>query len=102
MVTSRDRIPAFPDVPTAAEAGVPDFVVLAWIGLFGPKGLPPEIVARANAAVNQAAADATTRERITSRGDQPGGGSADSLGEIMRRDHAMWGEVVRANNIRAE
>jgi tripartite-type tricarboxylate transporter receptor subunit TctC len=102
MVTSPQRIPAFPDVPTAAEAGVPDFVVLAWIGLFAPKGTPPEIIAKANAAVNTAAADPATRERITSRGDEPGGGTAAELGAIMRRDHARWAEVVKANNIRAE
>ena len=102
MVTTAERIPAFKDVPTAAEQGLNDFVVLAWIGLFAPKGTPKEILARANAAVNAACADATTRERITSRGDMPGGGTAEELGAIVRRDHARWGEVVKANNIRAE
>lgn len=100
--TSADRIPAFSEVPTMAEQGIQDFVILAWIGLFGPPGLPPEIVARANAALNTACQDATVRERITSRGDEPGGGTPQALGEIMRRDHATWRDVVRANNIRAE
>jgi tripartite-type tricarboxylate transporter receptor subunit TctC len=102
LVTTENRIPAFPDVPTAREQGVQDFIVTAWIALFGPPGLPAEIVARANAALNAAATDAATRERITSRGDEPGGGTAGTVGERMRREHAMWGEVVRANNIRAE
>lgn len=102
LVTGAERIPAFPDIPTAAEQGIPDFTVLAWIGLFAPKGTPPEIIQRANAAVNAACRDATIRERITSRGDDPGGGTAEALGEILRRDHARWGEVVKANNIRAE
>jgi tripartite-type tricarboxylate transporter receptor subunit TctC len=102
LVTSAERIPAFPDIPTAAEAGLANFTVLAWIGLFGPKDLPPEIIARANAAVNAACQDATIRERITSRGDQPGGGTAEALGATMRTDHARWAEVVKANNIRAE
>ena len=70
--------------------------------MFAPKGTPREIIQRANAAVNAASQDATIRERITSRGDQPGGGTAEELGEIMRRDHARWGAVVKANNIRAE
>ena len=52
--------------------------------------------------MNTACQDATIRERITSRGDEPGGGTPEALGEVMRRDHARWGEVVRANNIRAE
>jgi tripartite-type tricarboxylate transporter receptor subunit TctC len=102
MATSAERIPAFPDIPTAAEGGIQDFVVLAWIGLFAPKGTPREVIQRANAAVNQACGDPTIRERITSRGDEPGGGTPEALGEVMRRDHARWGEVVRANNIRAE
>lgn len=102
MVTGAERIPAFPDIPTAAEQGIPDFTVLAWIGLFAPKGTPADIVQRANDAVNAACKDATIRERITSRGDEPGGGTAEALGEVLRRDHARWGEVVKANNIRAE
>ena len=102
MVTTAERIPAFKDVPTAGEQGLADFVVLAWIGLLAPKGTPREIIQRANAAVNAACNDATIRERITSRGDMPGGGTAEELAATIRRDHARWGEVVKANNIRAE
>jgi tripartite-type tricarboxylate transporter receptor subunit TctC len=102
LVTGERRIPAFPDIPTAAELGLQDFVFTAWIGLFGPPGLPAEIVQKANAALNQALQDPTTRERITTQGDEPGGGTPEQLGEMMRRDHRRWGEVVRANNIRAE
>ncbi len=102
LSTGEKRIPAFPDIPTAAEAGLQDFVFTAWIGLFGPPGLPPEIVQRLNAALNQALQDETVRKRITGQGDEPGGGSAEALGETVRRDHARWGEVVKANNIRAD
>jgi tripartite-type tricarboxylate transporter receptor subunit TctC len=102
VATTAERIPAFPDIPTAAEQGLQDFVVLAWIGLFAPKGTPAEIVQRANAAVNKACQDEAIRRNITSRGDEPGGGTAEALGRIVRRDHARWGEVVKANNIRAE
>ena len=102
LSTGAARIPAFPDIPVAAEAGLPDYVFNAWIGLFGPPGMPAEIVQRLNAALNQAVQDAAIREKITSQGDEPGGGTAESLGETMRRDHARWGEVVRANNIRAD
>ncbi|GGC28258.1 exported protein [Siccirubricoccus deserti] len=102
LATSAERIPAFADIPVGKEQGLPDFEVQAWIGLFGPRGLPEAIVTRANAAVNTASQDATIRERITSRGDEPGGGTPEQLAQIMRTDHARWGEVVRANNIRAE
>jgi tripartite-type tricarboxylate transporter receptor subunit TctC len=102
LSTGEKRIPAFPDIPTAGEAGLPDFVFTAWIGLFAPPGLPPEIAAKLNAALNQATQDGTVRSRITDQGDEPGGGTAESLGETMRRDYARWGEVVKANNIRAD
>ncbi len=102
LSTGEKRIPAFPDIPTAAEQGLPDFVFTAWIGLFGPPGLPPEVVGHLNAALNQALQDPTVRTRITDQGDEPGGGSAEQLGETVRRDHARWGEVVKANNIRAD
>lgn len=102
MATTAQRIPAFPNIPTAAEQGIQDFVVLAWIGMFAPKGTPREIIQRANAAVNRACQDEAIRQNIISRGDEPGGGTPEELGQIMRRDHARWGEVVRANDIRAE
>ncbi|MFC7736709.1 Bug family tripartite tricarboxylate transporter substrate binding protein [Roseomonas sp. GCM10028921] len=102
LTTGRERIPAFPDIPTATELGLRDFAFNAWVGLFGPPGLPPEIVQKANAAVNAAVQDATVRERITSQGDEPGGGTSEELNATLHRDHARWGEVVRANNIRAD
>ena len=102
LSTGEKRIPAFPDIPTAAEMGLQDFVFTAWIGLFGPPGLPPEVVGKLNASLNQALQDETVRKRITDQGDEPGGGTAEALGETMRRDHARWGEVVKANNIRAD
>lgn len=102
MVTSEKRVPAFPDVPTAAESGIPDFVVTAWIGLMGPPGLPADIVTRANAALNTAMADADTRRKITDLGDEPGGGDAASLEARMRREHALWGDVVKKAGIKVE
>ena len=51
---------------------------------------------------NQALQDETVRKRITDQGDEPGGGTAEQLGETVKRDHARWGEVVKANNIRVE
>ena len=103
FVTSPNRNPAFPDVQTAEEAGLPGFHVAAWVGLFGPRGLPPEIVARLSAALDEACRDPTARERFAARGDEIGGGvSPADFAALIRREHAQWGAVVRANNIRAE
>jgi len=102
MVTSERRNPAFPNVPTAAEAGLPNFIVSAWIGLFGPRGLPGDIVTRANAALNEACRDTQARDRIAARGDEIGGGTVEDFASMVRREHAEWGVIVRAANIRAE
>jgi tripartite-type tricarboxylate transporter receptor subunit TctC len=102
LVTSDKRVPAFPDVPTAAEVGVKDFSIISFIGLYGPPGLSGDIVAKANAALNTALKDPAVVKGIADRGDEPGGGTAEQLATLTRNHHKMWGEVVKANNIRAE
>ncbi|UFN49723.1 tripartite tricarboxylate transporter substrate binding protein [Roseomonas sp. OT10] len=101
LVTGANRSPAFPDIPTATEQGLQDFTFTAWIGLFAPKGTPAEIVQKIYAAQNTALQDPTMRERITSQGDEPGSGTMEEFAAMVRRDHARWGEVVKANNITA-
>ena len=99
LVTGDTRVPAFPEVMTAREQGIDDFVVNSWIGISAPKNTPADIVARVNAALNEALSDPTVRERISNQGDEPGGGSAESFDKLVRGDNARWGEVVKANGI---
>ncbi|HEY6133469.1 MAG TPA: tripartite tricarboxylate transporter substrate binding protein [Rubrivivax sp.] len=102
LVTGEKRVPLFPDVPTAAEAGVKDFVIISFIGLYGPPGLGADIVAKANAAMNTAMKEPTVAKGIVERGDEPGGGTPEQLGNLTRTHYKMWGDVVKANNIQAE
>jgi tripartite-type tricarboxylate transporter receptor subunit TctC len=102
LVTSDKRVPAFPDVPTAAEAGLKDFTVLSFIGLYGPPNLPAEIVKKANTALNTALKDPAIVKSIVDRGDEPGGGTPEQLGALTRDQYKTWGDVVKANNIRAD
>lgn len=102
LVTSERRVPALPDVPTAAEAGLKDFNIISFIGLYGPPGLPADIVRRANAALNTAMKDASVVKSIVDRGDEPGGGTPEQLGALTRSMHKTWGEVVKANQIKAD
>ncbi len=102
MVTGEKRVPAFPDVPTAAEAGLKDFTIISFIGLYGPPGLGADIVKKANAALNTALKDPAVVKGIVDRGDEPGGGTPEQLGTLTRTHYKVWGEVVKANNIRAD
>lgn len=102
IVTGPKRVPAFPDVPTASEAGLKNFELISFIGLYGPPGLPADIVKKANAAMNTALNDANIQKGIVERGDEPGGGTPEQLATLTRDYYKLYGEVVKANDIRAE
>ncbi len=102
LVTSDKRVPAFPDVPTAAEAGLKDFTIISFIGLFGPPGLSADIVKKANTALNTALKDPMVTKGIVDRGDELGGGTPEQLGALTRSQYKTWGDVVKANNIKAD
>ena len=94
-VTSRKRSSLLPDIPTAAEQGYDDYDVFSWAALVVPKGTPPEIVNKLNAAANEAFKDKAVRDRLTALGAEPGGGSADDLAKFMKQEAVKWGEVAR-------
>ena len=102
LVTSDKRVPAFPDVPTAAEVGLKDFNIVSFIGLYGPPNMPSDVVKKANAAMNAALKDPAVTKGILDRGDEPGGGTPEQLGTLTRTHFKTWGEVVKANNIKAD
>ncbi len=102
LVTGSARLPALPDVPTATELGVKDFVVTVFVGLWGPPNLPAEVVKKANAAMNAALSDPAISGQITKNGDSVGGGSAERLAELTASNYKLWGEVARRNGVRAE
>jgi tripartite-type tricarboxylate transporter receptor subunit TctC len=99
LMSSEARVPAFADVPTGGEQGIADFVVGAWTGISAPSGTPAEVVRKVNAALNEALADPTVRERITTQGAVVGGGTAEAFDARVHADHARFGAVARANNI---
>ena len=70
-VTSTERLDSIKDVPSAKEAGLPDFNVTIWNGLYAPKGVPKEVVDKVNAAVGKMVTDATVLERFAATGTQP-------------------------------
>ena len=96
------RSPALPEVPTIAEAGVPGYEYTPWYGMFGPGTLPKEQIARLNAAVNKALAEAGLGEKLAQQGLEVHAMASDQFREIVRGDVARWGKIIRELGIRGE
>jgi tripartite-type tricarboxylate transporter receptor subunit TctC len=99
MVTSAKRSPSFPDIPTALESGLPGFEVTSWYGLWMPAGTPQAMVQRLQAAVAKAFEDPEMRELWFKLGAEPGGSSPEEFRDLVSRDVAKWGKVVREARI---
>jgi tripartite-type tricarboxylate transporter receptor subunit TctC len=94
-VTSTDRAPSLPDVPTIAEAGVPGYQFLGWLSLFLPKGTPDEIVGKLNAGFNKALASPALLKRFSELSIQSVGGPPDLAGRLLGEDIELWGPILR-------
>ncbi|UPY35385.1 tripartite tricarboxylate transporter substrate binding protein [Sediminicoccus sp. KRV36] len=101
-VTSAARHPALPDVPTMAEAGIPNFTVQSWCAFGMPAGVPAPIVARASALMQQVANEPATKERFLRTGAHAIGSSPDGVWERARRERPLWQEMVRISGARLE
>ncbi|OZI21317.1 Fis family transcriptional regulator [Bordetella genomosp. 9] len=101
-VTSKARSPLFPDTPTMAEAGIPDFDVSTWWGVLAPAGTPPEVIARLNAAVNDAAAAKLVSQRLTDEGAQSFKGSPADFGGVLHSELALWKGVVKQSGMKLD
>jgi tripartite-type tricarboxylate transporter receptor subunit TctC len=99
-VTSKDRFPIVPDVPAIAEsAAMKGYDVSTWYGFFGPRGIPPEIVAKLNKALNEALMDASVREKLTKAGVTVQGSTPEAFGKFMADELARWNKVREAAGI---
>ncbi|MEK7231053.1 MAG: tripartite tricarboxylate transporter substrate binding protein [Pseudomonadota bacterium] len=101
-VTAAKRVPDLPDVPTLAEAGVPDSVVLSRTGILAPAGTPRDIVNLLNAELNRLLQQAYVRDRLNSYGLVPVGGTPEDLGNHLKSEIARWTKVVKAAGIKLE
>jgi len=93
-VTGKDRFPAVPDVPTAISSGlVPGYDVTTWYGVFGPRGLPPAVVAKLNGALADILKDASVRERLATAGVVVRGSTPAEFGTFMTDEFKRWNTV---------
>ena len=101
-VMAARRSPSLPDVPTLAEAGVPNAEAYEWNGMFLPAGVPPAIAARLGEALRAALAAPDVRERIASVGGEAFLGGPAEMAKFIEQQTARMGKVVRDGNIRPE
>jgi len=102
VVTSAKRSPAFPEIPTAIESGLPGFEVTSWYGLWVPAGTPAAVAQKLHDAVVKAFADPELRDTWARLGAEPGGASPEAFRALIDQDVAKWGRVVREANISLE
>ena len=101
-VSGARRSPGFPELPTIAEAGVPGYEAGTWSGVIGPSGMPSAVLAKLNAAVNEAIRSPLFTDRFALIGDEPAGGTPQDFADTIRRDSARWGEVVRRSGAKID
>ena len=102
VVASKDRLALLPDVPSAAEAGFPDFEASVWWGFMAPKGTPPEIVNRLNAEINKALTSPDARKVLAGMGVTTRPGTPEDFGKYLDAEAAKWATVIKAANITAD
>ncbi len=96
------RSPAFPEVATVIEQGYPDFEVYTWYGMFGPAGLPRDIVMKLSAVYNDALKQPEIVKSFSAQGMEPAGGTPEELARVMRSEYERWRKVIVAAKIEIE
>ncbi|MCX7158846.1 MAG: tripartite tricarboxylate transporter substrate-binding protein, partial [Proteobacteria bacterium] len=101
-VTTAQRSPAVPDLPTIAEAGVPGYEVYEWNAVFAPAGTPADAIAKTHSALARALAAPEVKERITALGGEASGLPPAETAKWLQAQVEKWARVVKDANIRLE
>ena len=101
-VTGAARSSLLPEVPTLSEAALPGFEVTSWYGVFGPAGLPADIVVKLNSEIGSAVTAPEVKERLAALGAEPSVKAPDQFGRYVRQEIARWAKVVKDSGAKAE
>jgi tripartite-type tricarboxylate transporter receptor subunit TctC len=101
-VTTPERWPTLPDVPTMAEAGVPDFVATSWAAFVAPSATPRAIVDRISEALRAIAADPAVQQRFETAGARPLGSTPEEVREKSQHERPIWKEMVQISGARLD
>jgi len=100
-ITSAKRSALLPDLPAISES-VPGYETVTWFGLYGPKGLPADIVSRVNTGINQALQDADVKDRLARLGIEPVGGTPQQFATMAAADRAKWKKIIDERKLVAD
>jgi tripartite-type tricarboxylate transporter receptor subunit TctC len=101
-ISSPQRSPTYPDIPTIAESGVPGFEVTAWGGLVGPAHMPKDVVNRLNAELRTALASPAVRERFKMLGAETAYSTPEEFMDLSRRETVKWAKIVKFSGARVD
>jgi tripartite-type tricarboxylate transporter receptor subunit TctC len=101
-VSTRERAPALPDVPTAMEAGFRDYEAIGWFGLLAPAGTPPAIVQQLSAEIAKIMASPAMRERAAQEGATTVGNSPAEFDRFVHAEIAKWTRIIQQAGIKLE
>jgi tripartite-type tricarboxylate transporter receptor subunit TctC len=101
-VSSAQRIPTLPEVPTVAESGYAGFEADQWYGVVAPAGTPAALVARLNAEINKSLALADVAQQLAVEGAVPTPTTPQAFGALIARELPRWAEVVKAGNVKPD
>ena len=101
-VTSLERSPVAPEVPTVAESGYPGFEALAWHGILAPAKTPPAVVQKLNAEITKALADPATKKLLEDQAMQTVGNTPDAFAAFIQKDIVLWKGVATSANVTVE
>ncbi|MCD2512537.1 Bug family tripartite tricarboxylate transporter substrate binding protein [Comamonas endophytica] len=101
-VSSPERSPRLPDVPTVAETVIPGYEVFEWNGMFLPAGTPPAVAGKLQQAVVEVLKEEAVQQRLADIGAKPVGSTAAEFASFLAKEDAKWGEVVRKGGIKLD
>ena len=101
-VSTAQRSPAWPDLPTLAESGVPGYDMTSWYAFFGPSALPKDLVTRLHADIGRIAAQPEFQERLLREGADHEAMTLERFAQFIRTESARWGKIIRERKISAQ
>jgi tripartite-type tricarboxylate transporter receptor subunit TctC len=101
-VTSAQRSPLAPEIPTASEAGLPGFRLEAWFGLLGPANMPPAVLKRLNEELNWTLTQSDMKEALTREAAATMPGTPEEFASLLRSEVARWTKLISEKNIQID